>query len=93
MNSISRRTLRTLDLRKPQFNILSVQSSKGLEFHSAIFIGLGQIESSETQAAQNMKLLYVGMTWAKERLLTTAQGKNEFTEKLESMTGVVYAVA
>jgi hypothetical protein len=39
-------------------NILSVQSSKGLEFSSVIFIGLGQIESSETQAAQNMKLLY-----------------------------------
>jgi superfamily I DNA/RNA helicase len=45
-----------------------VQSSKGLEFRSVIFIGLGQIDASETQAAQNMKLLYVGMTRAKERL-------------------------
>lgn len=45
-----------------------MQSSKGLEFRSVIFIGLGQIETSETQAAQNMKLLYVGMTRAKERL-------------------------
>lgn len=49
---------RAYDPRKPQVNILSVQSSKGLEFRSVIFIGLGQIESSETQAAQNMKLLY-----------------------------------
>ena len=39
------------------------------------------------------KLLYVGMTRAKERLLITAPGKNQFTEKLESMTGVVYVVA
>jgi hypothetical protein len=30
-------------------NILSVQSSKGLEFRSVIFIGLGQIESLETE--------------------------------------------
>jgi superfamily I DNA/RNA helicase len=70
-----------------------VQSSKGLEFRSVIFIGLRQIESSETQAAQNMKLLYVGMTRAKERLLITASGKNEFTEKMELMTGAVCAVA
>jgi superfamily I DNA/RNA helicase len=48
---------RAYDPRKPQVNILSVQSSKGLEFRSVIFIGLGQIESSENEAAQNMKLL------------------------------------
>jgi len=70
-----------------------VQSSKGLEFRSVIFIGLGQIESSETQAAQNMKLLYVGMTRAKERLLLTASARNKFTERLEAMTGIISAVA
>jgi superfamily I DNA/RNA helicase len=58
-----------------------VQSSKGLEFRSVIFIGLGQIESSETQADQNMKLLYVGMTRAKEYLLITASAENKFPRK------------
>lgn len=53
---------RASDPRKPQVNILSVQSSKGLEFRSVIFIGIGQIESTETLAAQNRKLLYVGLT-------------------------------
>lgn len=57
------------------------------------FIGLGQIESSETQAAQNMKLLYVGMTRAKERLLITASERNEFTERLGAMAGAACAVA
>jgi superfamily I DNA/RNA helicase len=70
-----------------------VQSSKGLEFRSVIFIGLGQIETSEAQAAQNMKLLYVGMSRAKERLMITASGRNEFTERLANMTGPVCAVA
>jgi hypothetical protein len=36
---------------------------------------------------------YVGMTRAKERLMITASGKNEFTERLESMMGQVFAVA
>ncbi|MEO8613786.1 MAG: 3'-5' exonuclease [Luteolibacter sp.] len=89
----NRTAKRAYDPRKPEVNILSVQSSKGLEFRSVIFIGLGQIDSSETQAAQNMKLLYVGMTRAKERLMITASGKNEFTEKLGSVTGMVCAVA
>ncbi len=70
-----------------------MQSSKGLEFRSVIFIGLGQIDSSETKAAQNMKLLYVGMTRAKERLLITASGRNEFTERLGAMQVVCRAVA
>jgi ATP-dependent exoDNAse (exonuclease V) beta subunit len=40
-----------------------------------------------------MKLLYVGMTRAKERLMITALGRNEFTERLGTMTGVACAVA
>jgi ATP-dependent exoDNAse (exonuclease V) beta subunit len=56
-------------------------------------IDLGQIETSETQAAQNMKLLYVGMTRAKERLLITASERNEFTERLSATSGALCAVA
>jgi hypothetical protein len=40
-----------------------------------------------------MKLLYVGMPRAKERLLITASGRNEFTERLGAMTGPISAVA
>ncbi len=89
----SRNAKRAYDPRKPRVNILSVQSSKGLEFQSVIFIGLGQIDASESQTAQNMKLLYVGMTRAKERLMITASGRNGFTERLETMTGTACAVA
>lgn len=64
-----------------------------LNLESLVFIGLGQIEPSKTQATRSIRIPYVGMTRAKERLLIRAPWKNEFTEKLESMTGVVYAVA
>lgn len=64
-----------------------MQSSKGLEFRSVIFIGLGQIDASENEAPQNMKLLSVGRSIAKERLLITAPGRDEFTEGLEVIKG------
>jgi superfamily I DNA/RNA helicase len=86
-------TKRTYDPRKPRINILTVQSSKGLEFRTVILIGLGQLDASETKTAHHMKLLYVGMTRAKERLMITASGQNEFTEKLSSMTELACAVA
>jgi ATP-dependent exoDNAse (exonuclease V) beta subunit len=40
-----------------------------------------------------MKLLYVGMTRAKEHLMITAAGRNDFTERLEAMAGKVCTVA
>jgi len=39
-----------------------------------------------------MELLYVGMTRAKERLIT-ALGRNEFTERLESMARMIGGIA
>jgi superfamily I DNA/RNA helicase len=74
-------------------NILSVQSSKGLEFRSVILVGLGHLDASDTKTADQMKLLYVGMTRANERLMITATGRNDFTERLESMAGKICAVA
>jgi superfamily I DNA/RNA helicase len=91
MGTATRTGKRSYDPRIPQVNILSLLSSKGLEFRSVIFIG--QIETSETEAAQNIKLLYVGMTRAKERLLITASAKNESTAKLSAISGAVCAVA
>lgn len=40
-----------------------------------------------------MKLLYVGMTRAKKRLLITASGRNVFTERLGAMVRPTCAVA
>jgi superfamily I DNA/RNA helicase len=84
---------RAYDPRNPRINILTVQSSKGLEFRSVILVGLGQIDASEAKTAHHMKLLYVGMTRAKEHLMITAAGRNNFTERLESITGRICAVA
>ncbi len=89
----TRKGKRAYDPRLPRVNILSVQSSKGLEFRSVILVGLGHLDACETKTADQMKLLYVGMTRAKEHLMITAAGRNDFTERLESMAGKVSAFA
>lgn len=73
------------DPRKPEVAILPVPSSKGLEFHSVIILGVdqaGRQNQTETDAA---RLLYVGMTRAKEKLLLTSSETNPFTERLTAL--------
>lgn len=82
-----RKGKRAYDPRKSQVSILSVQSSKGLEFKSVILIGIGQLNSAETELRTNGRLLYVGMTRAKERLLLSASRENVFTSRLRALAG------
>lgn len=72
------------DPDKPQVSILSIQSSKGLEFKSVIFIGLGHFAEVFDEKEQ-AKLLYVGMTRARERLILTASEETPLTERLSSI--------
>ncbi len=67
-----------------QISILSMQSSKGLEFKSVILIGLGHLAKNQEEVAR-AKLLYVGMTRARQRLLLTASAENSITEKLAAI--------
>ncbi|CAN5468957.1 nuclease-related domain-containing DEAD/DEAH box helicase [soil metagenome] len=72
------------DPRLQQVTIVSAQSSKGLEFGAVIIIGVGHLQD-EKQAAADARLLYVGMTRAKEKLLLTTSENNHFTEKLSAL--------
>lgn len=72
------------DPGKPQVSILSIQSSKGLEFKSVIFVGLGHFPDVFNEKDQ-AKLLYVGMTRARERLILTASQETACTERLSSI--------
>jgi superfamily I DNA/RNA helicase len=65
--------------------VLSIHSSKGLEFPAVILLGIGQLSTEETRCEENARLLYVGMTRAMERLLAISSSDNEFCQRLISL--------
>ena len=64
--------------------IMSIHSSKGLEFNTVLIVGLGQMQIEGYHLEDNARLLYVGMTRARERLLICASGENEIVSNLEN---------
>jgi hypothetical protein len=75
--------------QKKQYNasddlvtVLTRQSSKGLEFKTVIMAGLGILKDNEKDHASEVRLLYVGMTRAREKLLVTSSKANFYTERL-----------
>lgn len=62
--------------------LVTVQSSKGLEFSRVIILGIGQLDDREKEISQGSRLLYVGMTRARECLLMMASKKNEYSRML-----------
>ena len=55
-----------------------------MEFRSVIFIGLGHFPEVFDEREQ-AKLLYVGLTRARERLILTASEETPLTERLSSI--------
>jgi len=63
--------------------LLTIHSSKGLEFKTVVIMGFGELRSMSMSTADQARLLYVGMTRAREHLLMTAPKINVFTQKLD----------
>lgn len=67
---------------KDQVTVLSIYSSKGLEFPAVIVLGVGSLKDDDEHRDSSARLLYVGMTRSQERLLLTTSAANEFSRKL-----------
>ncbi len=65
--------------------VITLHSSKGLEFPLVAIIGLGFMPYCEDEAAGEARLLYVGMTRATDELLMTASRDSTFALKLLSI--------
>jgi superfamily I DNA/RNA helicase len=72
----------SLKTRREILSNLTRQSSKGLEFKAVILAGLGTLKVAEKDQADEVRLLYVGMTRAREKLLVTSSKANFYTERL-----------
>jgi superfamily I DNA/RNA helicase len=66
-----------------QVNLLTIHSSKGLEFPRVIMVGTGELGAKEDRIAADARLCYVGMTRAQECLLVTTSGNGGFMKDLE----------
>ena len=64
--------------------LLTRQSSKGLEFDVVVLAGLGDLKDGEEHIEREMRLTYVGMTRARQKLLLTGSGNNWLVDRLAS---------
>ncbi len=63
--------------------VLTIHSSKGLEFRRVILMGMGNLGADKEKIADDARLLYVGMTRAQEGLLLTSSSDDPFSQLLD----------
>ena len=70
------------DPNQPLVTVLTIHSSKGLEFETVVLVGADKIQFVAEELVDQVRLMYVGMTRAKSQLLITASGSTVFTQRL-----------
>jgi len=75
----------TFDPDSDQVSILTRHSSKGLEYSHVILVGVGCLKEGDDDLVKESKLLYVGMTRAKQQLVVTAHQENTYTRRLQAI--------
>jgi hypothetical protein len=73
--------------------VMTMHSSKGLEFPLVIIPGIDALPRKQGDAAADAKLLYVAMTRSTDKLLVTASGRSEFVERLDQFRHAAAAQA
>ena len=76
------RESKRFDSLRDSVKIMTLHSSKGLEFPVVAIAGLGFMPYKEEESADDARLLYVGMTRATEHLMMTASQKSVFVQRL-----------
>ncbi len=66
--------------------LMTMHSSKGLEFPVVVVAGLGHVDTEEDPAME-ARLLYVAMTRSTEKLLLTAHQQTPFVQRLQALAG------
>lgn len=64
--------------------LMTMHSSKGLEFPVVLIPGLGYLPNHYSTPVEEARLLYVGMTRAIDRLILTYDRDSEFVAKIRT---------
>jgi hypothetical protein len=68
---------------EPSVKLVSMHSSKGLEFDRVFIPAIDTMPAADADPAAEAKLLYVAMTRTMERLVVTGAGESVFVERVE----------
>jgi superfamily I DNA/RNA helicase len=74
-----------LDMAHNSVKLITMHSSKGLEFRTVATCGIGSLGLDSERTEEDAKLLYVAMTRATEDLLITSSKESPFALKLQEM--------
>jgi superfamily I DNA/RNA helicase len=74
----SAKTQKQLCLTEDTIKLMTMHSSKGLEFPVVAISGIGYMPAEHTDKTAEAKLLYVAMTRATEKLLLTSHQESAF---------------
>ena len=77
------RNSRNYDATQDSIKLVTMHSSKGLEFPIVCIPGLGFMPNSKGDPEDEARLLYVAMTRAIEVLVLSCDRRSEFVERLE----------
>lgn len=88
IEQVKSRNARGYNPASDSVKLMTMHSSKGLEFPVVAIAALGFLPYSERQAEDDARLLYVAMTRATERLLMTASRESQFLMRLRVLQEV-----
>jgi ATP-dependent exoDNAse (exonuclease V) beta subunit len=71
------------DVTTDRVSLISVHSSKGLDFDLVYLIGVDRIQPTESTQAYLTNLIYVAMTRAKYRLVIPYERETEFIKQMK----------
>jgi superfamily I DNA/RNA helicase len=78
-------TKRKFSVSEDTVKIVTMHSSKGLEFSTVAACGIGSLGADEDRIQDDAKLLYVAMTRATQNLLITSSKESPFALRLQQM--------
>jgi ATP-dependent exoDNAse (exonuclease V) beta subunit len=76
---------RNFDGSEDSVKLITMHSSKGLEFPTVATCGVGSLGVDAERRQEEAKLLYVAMTRATENLLVTSSKPTPFSRKLQAI--------
>ena len=78
---------RNFDPLNPNIKLMTMHTSKGLEFPVVFIPGVGYLPNAQGKTADEARLLYVAMTRAIETLVLTGDRRSIFVERLKGALG------